>query len=171
GSGGLSGDALLHNTGTIEKLGGARPGYLRVTLDNDGTVVSSAGDLAIESDSAVTQAGAFVSSGASSSITLSDGVLALEPSVTFDGQFVIADGELRIPAGMTLAVPAGKTLRMTGGAIGGAGTLSVARTLDWQGGEQTGGGATLIAAGGSAVVKGGVYAALREDRSLVNRGS
>ena len=85
-------------------------------------------------------------------MTLADGVLALEPGATSAGNTELADGELRIPAGMTLPVAAGDTLRMTGGAVGGEGTLRVAGTLAWEEGEQIGPGTTVIAPGGTATV-------------------
>ena len=53
--------------------------------------------------------------------------------------------------------------------VGGEGTLSVAGTLAWELGDQTGPGTTVIAPGGTATVN--QFAALREDRSLVNRGT
>ena len=154
----ISGDALLRNTGTIEGTG-----ELGLTLDNDGSVT---GALELESNTAVGHSGAF------RGVTLADGVLALEPGATWAGNTTLADGELRIPAGMTLAVPAGDTLRMTGGAVGGEGTLSVAGTLAWEEGSQTGPGTTVIAPGGAANVGGpNRSTALREDRAVVNRGA
>ena len=158
GSARISGDALLRNTGTIEGTGD-----LGLTLDNDGSVT---GALSVESNSAVSHSGAF------RGVKLTDGVVALEPGAVWAGNTELADGELQIPAGTTLPVAGGDTLRMTGGTVGGEGTLSVAGTLAWEEGQQTGPGTTVIAPGGTATIGGAnKYAALREDRALVNRGT
>ena len=50
--------------------------------------------------------------------------------------------------GVTVTVPAGGTLTHTDGTISGAGTLRILGALDWRGGEESGPGTTVIEPGG-----------------------
>src|SRR6185295_7135139 len=45
---GISGQMLIRNTGTIEKLGGAGRAELTGTLDNDGTILVSKGTMGFD---------------------------------------------------------------------------------------------------------------------------
>ena len=113
---GIYGDALVSNTGTIEKIAGSNGGFVGGTLDNDGEVVTSAGDLSLETNSAASQAGSFRSTGAGSTITFEEGVFDLAPTATLAGHTVVGgSSELSIPDGMTLTIPAGDELEQAGG--------------------------------------------------------
>jgi hypothetical protein len=170
-SAGISGDALLRNTGVIEKVGGAGSSFVGSSLENDGTVVDSApGELRLESNAAIGHSGTF------RGVTFEGGTFALDPGAAVEGDTAIAGADLQLPDGMTLAVPAGATLRLSSGSILGAGSVTVSGTLAWSGGGLEGSGTTVIEAGGNALLAppeddDHAYLSLGDDRSLVNRGS
>ena len=162
----------MSNTGTVEKVAGSNGGFIGGTLDNDGEVVSSGGDLSLATNSAASQAGSFRSTGAGSTVTFEDGVFDLAPTATLAGHTIVGgSSELSIPDGMTLTIPAGDTLEQAGGAVGGFGRLRVAGTLKWDSGEQVGPGSTELQPGATATVPADGFAYLREDRSVINRGT
>lgn len=152
---GIYGDAVLRNTGTIEKVGGANGVQLALVVDNDGTIN---GPLELVSDAAVTHAGTF------KDVTLTDGVLELEPTAVVTGATTLAGGELRVSRAMSLA-----SLKQTGGDISGAGTLTVTGAFTWSDGDQTGPGATVLAATATGTVTDDV--GLDADRELRNHGT
>lgn len=154
-SSGIHGDATLLNTGTIAKTGGTSASHLRLVVDNDGAIT---GPLELESDEAVTHTGAF------KDITLSDGVLVVDAGATLTGTTEVADGELRVLRPVTVA-----TLKQTGGKVTGTGALTVTGSFAWSDGDQTGPGATVLAAGATATVTDNV--GLDEDRELRNAGT
>ncbi|MBE2319415.1 hypothetical protein DVA67_025800 [Solirubrobacter sp. CPCC 204708] len=152
---GIHGDAVLLNTGTIAKTGGTSGSYLRVVVDNDGTIN---GPLELESAEGVTHTGTF------KDVVLGDGVLVVDAGTALTGVTEVAGGELRVLAPVTLA-----GLRQTGGTIAGGGALTVTGTLTWSDGDQEGPGATVLAAGATGVVSDNV--GLDEDRELRNAGT
>ena len=172
---GIFGSGVLHNTGTIEKIGGAGEGDVRGVLDNDGTVRVTAGLLRLESDETVQQSGTFTSTG-SATYVLDSGVFVLASGAVLGGRPEIGDGDLRIPEGMTVDVPSGATLRQNGGTVSGDGTLRVLGTLTWLQGDHRGGGTTLIETGGTATLQPAdptdhAFASIADSRALINRGT
>ncbi|MDA0182237.1 hypothetical protein OJ997_18165 [Solirubrobacter phytolaccae] len=154
-SSGIHGDAVLLNTGTVAKTGGTSPSHLRLVVDNDGTIN---GPLELESAETVTHTGAF------KDITLGEGVLVVDTGATLTGTTEVADGELRVLRPVTVA-----SLKQTGGLITGTGALTVTGQLTWSDGDQVGPGATVIAAGATALVNDNVH--LDGDRELRNAGT
>ena len=152
-SSGIAGDALLRNTGTIEKVGGTSGSHLRLVVDNDGTIN---GPLELDSDSTVTHTGTF------KDVKLGDGVLVTGAGAKFLGTTEIAGGELRLETPVTMT-----GLKQTGGEI--TGTVTVTGQFAWTDGDQAGPGATVLAAGATGVISDS--AGLDEDRELVNRGT
>lgn len=169
---GILGDALVANTGTIEKLAGTSPAFVSGALDNDGTVATRAGDLQLEGDPAALQSGTFESTGAGSTLTLQEGLFALGPPAAVRGRTVVkAFAELAVTAGTTLPVPAGDRLELEG-TLSGAGRLRVGGALEVRTfGEQAGPGTTQIVPGGTLTVPAGANATLTGDRALVNQGA
>ncbi len=177
GSTGIFGSGLVHNTGTIEKLGGTGTGALGGTLDNDGVVRVSAGKLELTSDDSVTQSGTFTSV-PGASYDFSDGTFVLVTGAVLSGSPDVTGAELRIPPGMSVSVPAGGAMRLSdGGTISGAGTLRVLGTLAWlDGGQMSGAGTTVIEPGGAATLSSPdpadpAFGSLEDSRSLVNAGT
>lgn len=165
-------DSGLHNSGAIEKLGDSGAGWLH-GLDNDGSVLVSAGDLRMRGQTTAIHTGSFSSTGAGSRITFDSGSFALAPGVSIAGAPVIQDAQLAIPSGMTLTIGSGTTLTQAGGTIAGDGTLRVTSTLVWADGIHTGTGTTLLEPGAQATVGDaldGSAADIRDDRQLVNWG-
>ena len=169
---GILGEAVVANTGTIEKVAGTSPAQVRGALANDGSIASRAGELELDGDPAATQSGTFASTGASSTIAVRQGRLALAPGAAITGHTVVTDfAELSLPAGMTLPIPPGDRLDLRG-TLSGAGKLRVAGTLEVsKEGEQAGAGTTQIAPGGTLTVPDGATAMLTGDRVVVNQGA
>jgi hypothetical protein len=170
-SNGWFGDALIHNTGSVTKIGGATSAALGV-LENDGTVTVSAGDLQITGATGTGQSGTFTASGAGTTITFADGTTSLVPPGSISGSAsVVCCARLEMAPGMTMTVAPADTLTLDGGTIGGGGTIAIAGTLSWPDGDQADGGTTIVKAGGTATIgsaSGSV--SLGEDRSFVNEG-
>jgi hypothetical protein len=166
----IGGNVLVHNTGTIEKTG-AVEGRIDGTLDNDGALTVSGGDLRLGSDEDVTHDGSFgaVNPG---NLIFDSGTFLFGPAATLTGNAVIEFADVVVPDAATFAVPAGNTLTLAGGTLSGAGDLEVEGTLAWRDGSLEGRGTTVIAPGGRAVVGGDEFdfASLGRSRALVNRG-
>ncbi len=146
----ISGTGPLHNTGTIEKLGGDGVATIGDVLDNDGEIVVTQGELRLESSSAVTQTGAFRGTGGP--VTFAFGDFDIGPGASIGGDVTVESAELQLPDGLVLTVEAGDTLRMTnGGAIAG-GDLRVLGAFAWADGRRTGAGTTVVEPGGTLTV-------------------
>jgi hypothetical protein len=176
----LGGDVLVVNNagGTITKSGGAANPSTNVTridgtIDNDGLVDAHAGDLELTSTSAVTQTGAFASSGgAGSALGFEDGVFRMGAGASIAGGTAFDGAEVDVVDGAVLSVLAGDTLSMPSGTVGGDGTLRIVGVLNWTGGKHVGDGSTVVEPGGSAIFAGtGTSIGLDEGRVFVNRGS
>ena len=170
---GITGNALVHNTGTIEKLGGDGRAEIQDALDNDGDILVTEGELALSSIRAVTHTGAF--HGVGGPVTFADGDFDIGPGATIGGDVVVETAEVNLPEDLTLTVAAGDTLRIEGGGMLRGGELRVLGSLVWRDGRRSGAGSTLIEPGATATVGGAdpdefAYALLDTDHAFVNRG-
>jgi hypothetical protein len=168
---GWSGNTLIHNTGSVTKIGGATSAEIS-RLDNDGAVTVSAGDLRITGATGETQSGTFTASAAGTTVTFEGGTTTLAPGAAIAGHArVVCCARLEIPAAMTLPIAASDTLTLDGGTIAGAGTLAIAGTLTWPDGDQADGGTTVLSPGATAVIgSASGFPSLGADRSFVNGG-
>ncbi len=169
---GFSGNALIHNTGTIEKLGGDGTAAIGDTLDNDGQLVVTRGALSLASTSAVTHAGAFRGTGGP--VTFANGTFDLGAGATISGSVGIEFAGVNLPDGLTLTIDAEDALRMRGGSLDG-GDLDVRGGFAWEGGRRGGAGSTTIEPGAAVTVGvsetgGFATASLASGHTLVNRG-
>jgi hypothetical protein len=180
------GSGKLVNTGTVEKSLGTGTSQVSVPFESSGVVEGQKGQLAFTDGGSSTSTGQWVG-GEGASVALAGGSFALSGSswsgaIDLTGASVTAEGVrestgvVRIQAG-TLSV-AGATastfsdLLLTGGTLGGAGTLKVSGLLEWagEGGVMSGSGSTVLEAGASGKIEVQTPAVVKA-RSLVNNGT
>ncbi len=150
--------------GTVNKTGFGTASFLNVPFNNGGTVNVSGGGLVL--------AGGGVSSGpfsvaSAARIEFARGTHTLQSGAAFTGT-----GTVTVPFPGTLALVTNVSvmhLDLTGGTVDGAGTLTVADSLEWADGTLTGAGATNVAAGGSFHIGGNTPKIL--ERRINNAGS
>jgi hypothetical protein len=168
GDPGVSGNALILNTGTIDKLGGTGAGYVDATLDNDGVATATKGELRLSSTTAVTHNGSFTSA-AGATVTFYGGTFVLGPAASGTGTLKLA---AVLEPGGPFTVAAGSLLRIDGGTLRGAGDVTVAGTLEFLDGQLEGAGALIVQSGATALVGGpNNWASVSDDRQVVNRGT
>jgi RHS repeat-associated protein len=155
-------DPLIVNTGTVRKTSGSGTTAVKVGFENRGSVKAETGTLAFSS---------------SEPLTLITGS-SLEGSIKVSGPTVTAQsvsmpvGTLTLTSGTDLSVETGCTaslsrLSMTGGALKGAGVVSVSTAFNWSGGTMSGTGSTVL----NAEAAGSMSNAFLSERTLVNKGT
>jgi hypothetical protein len=168
---GVTGDILVVNTGTIEKVGAAPVGGIVGDLDNDGSVVVKTGELQLGSSPVLAQTGSFSSVGGAT-VAFVDGQFDFGPSVTLDGKLDLrSQATIELPADLTLALDADTTFKMSGGTLQGGGTLRAAGTFQGVSGMID--GPTVVSEKGSQQVLGGTSGTFTVgyDSLLVNHGT
>ena len=182
-----SGSGKLVNTGTLEKASGTGTTQVSVPFESSGTAEAQEGQLVFTDGGSSTSTGKWVA-GEGASIKLAGGSFALSGSswsgaIDLAGASVTAEGlrdSSTVPVSLqagTLSV-AGATasaisdLSLTGGTLGGAGTLDVSRSLEWtgEGGVMSGSGSTVLESSASGKIEVETPARL-QGRSLVNDGT
>jgi hypothetical protein len=109
----------------------------------------TAGQLKLEAGDAGTTKGSFKAAGVGAAVDFEAGTFALQSGASLSGAINLTGGTLNATANVPYS---GSTLTQSGGALGGAGTLTVSGAFNWSGGEQADKGTTVIASGGSALL-------------------
>ena len=181
------GSGRLVNTGTVEKSSGTGTSQVSVAFESSGTAEAQKGQLAFTEGGSSTSTGQWVA-GEGASLALAGGSFTLSGSswsgaIDLTGASVTAEGvrdssttPVSVQAGSVSAAGATastiRDLSLTGGTLGGAGTLEVSGLLEWtgEGGAMSGSGSTVLESGatGKIEVKTPAYV---KARSLVNNGT
>src|SRR5262249_35088799 len=140
-------------TGTL-KLSGANTSTGAFRADAGAALNFSGGTQSLMADSAVTGDGA---------VTFSGGTIAVLGGYAVNGLNTVSGGmvDFRRDAGL-------RARAVSGGPLGGTGTVTVAGLLTWTGGTMNGGGRT-VAAGGMAI--SGTAGKTLSNRTLDNAGT
>ena len=125
------------NDGTFTKTAGTGNTDLQFALENDGTIRTSSGRIRFTGGGTGQSTGDFASEG-DGRTTLQAGTF-VAGNGTFDGFEVAGTARLNLADDATYA---GVDLWQSGGAIGGAGTITSSGTFTWTGGSMDGPGAT-----------------------------
>ena len=175
------------NTGTVEKTAGSGRSVVGFRFDNRGAVRATSGFQAFSGGAtAQTSDGSWDGSGGVISFdggAFSVGRWDMAGSIRFRGSTVTASG-LTAPAadieisGGSLTVTDDavashvRGLALTGGSLGGAGTLNVSQTFSWTAGDMNGTGRTVLGSGvtGSIAMPSETSMVALSQRTLVNRG-
>ncbi len=181
------GSGKLVNAGTVEKSSGTGTSQVSVAFESSGIAEAQKGQLAFTEGGSSTSTGQWVA-GEGASLALTGGSFTMSGSswsgaIDLTGASVIAEG-VRDSSSVPVSVQAGtlsvagatastaRDLSLTGGTLGGAGTLKVSGSLEWtgEGGKMSGSGSTVLESGGTGKieVKTPVYV---KARSLVNNGT
>ena len=162
---------LIRNTGTFSKTAGGGETQISssVTFDNDGTVAADSGTLSLLGGGSAT--GSFAGTAAGTLVRFATGSYTLENGASLSGRVELGSGTLTIPGGTTVPVPVGAVLTQSGGTLAGVGTLSVAGSLAWSLGTQTGAGTTRILPGASLALTSASTKTLQGGRTLRNEGT
>jgi hypothetical protein len=160
GTGTTTLSSILNNTGTIDaasgtvNVAGADTATGTFTVETGATLAFNGGTQALAAASSVSGAGDVTFGGAN---------LTLLGSYAITGNTTVSNGTVLFDADTTLP-----TLTLSGGTLGGVGTLTVSGTLTWTGGEMNNGGRTV--ANGGMTISGNNGKALR-NRVLDNAGT
>jgi hypothetical protein len=177
----VTGDASLSgsvgtfkNAGTLQKSAGTGTTTISAPLVNTGTVDATSGTLSITGNDTAT--GAFtVETGAALSfnggtqglqanssisgagdVTFNGANLTMLGSYTATGNTTVSNGTVSFDANATLS-----SLTLSGGTLGGTGTMTISGLLTWTGGTMAGGGHT--------VANGGITISSNNNKDLSNR--
>lgn len=174
------------NTGKVRKTSGAGRTTLEVPFANEGIVEATTGTIRFRAGGTGTSTATWSASpgarivfgkslsgpGAYKQVESTwKGAIEIgeEAAVTTDGVNA-ANASVEFGSGQTWTIPSGtvvvSSFKMGTGTLTGAGTLTVSGVLTWTGGKMTGGGKTVVQAGGSGEVAGNLI-----ERTLVNEGS
>jgi RHS repeat-associated protein len=176
----------LVNTGTVEKSTGTGTSQISVPFESSGTAEAQKGQLAFTEGGSSTSAGSWVAD-EGASLALAGGSFTMSGSswsgaIDLTGASVTAEGvrestgQVSVQAGVLSAASASAStigdLSLTGGTVGGAGTLKVSRVLEWtgEGGVMSGSGSTVLESGASGTIDVATPARV-QGRSLVNDGT
>lgn len=175
------------NSGTVEKTAGSGRTSIGFRFDNRGAVRAESGELSFSGGAtAPSSDGSWTGSG-SGAIRFGGGTFEvgrwqLAGSVKLDGSTVTATGLTAPAADVTLAsgvlsvtdAAVSSQLRglaISGGTLGGAGTLNVSDSFSWSSGQMNGTGQTVLGAGVvGSLAAGGGYVVFSQ-RTLVNPSS
>lgn len=189
------GGSKIANLGTFQKASGTGESAIGVFVENKGTVKAQQGKLALDGGGSSSGSNRWeAASGAEvvfqgNTYTLREGALAGQIALKYGSPLTVVNAEgvngeaarvevdvgggespggLEVQSG-TMTV---ESLTMKTGTQDGAGTLKVAKSLDWLGGGAfSGAGQTIVLPGAEATVSAGVSYALLYQRLLVNRGT
>jgi uncharacterized repeat protein (TIGR01451 family) len=184
----LSGGSLssFNNLGSIVKSGST--GTTNIgggfsTFNNSGVVDIQAGTFLIFRNGTDADGGSYLVGGgttldfrgsrtieATHSITGAGTVLFSGGNTTFDATYEMSD--LTVTGGSVhFSTPVDVSqLSLSGGALGGSSTVTVSGTMDWTAGFMLGTGSTILTAGSTGTISGGVGKQIRE-RRLENSGT
>jgi RHS repeat-associated protein len=181
------GSGKLVNTGTVEKSSGTGTSQVSVPFESSGTAEAQKGRLAFADGGSSTSTGKWVA-GEGTSIALTGGSFTLSGSswsgaIDLTGASITAEG-LRDSSTVPVSIQAGSlsvagatastisNVSLTGGTLGGTGTLKVSSSLEWtgEGGAMSGSGSTVLESGSTAKIEVITPARLQQ-RSLVNGGT
>jgi RHS repeat-associated protein len=161
-----SGEPLIVNSGTIERIEGTGVAGTAVSVENLGTIKGNSSGLSFE--------------GAGSTLTLASGS-TLEGTILFHGPAVTGGSFHAASANVTLStntfsVTTGATatigeLAFTGGTVSGAGTLDISKSASWSAGTMSGTGATVFGTGVATLFSAGSSFFIAGGRSVVNEGT
>ncbi|MDA0160460.1 hypothetical protein OM076_09295 [Solirubrobacter ginsenosidimutans] len=155
--------ALIHNTGTLTRAAGPSAASVFVPIDNDGLVTSGGGRITMTAGGG-TSTGSFTAADGSE-VAFSAGVFALQDAilgrnVTVDGGTVNVSGGGVTPTG---------TLRVTGGRMTTASSVTIGGAMVWGGGIVDGAGTLVVPGPGTVTVPNNTSASL--ETTLENAGT
>jgi hypothetical protein len=156
------------NTGTLAKTTGtgstgAGATNVAFTMDNEGAVNVTSGQLSLSGGGSPNTSGSWSASGSGSSINFASGSYTLGSNVQMSGSVSVSGASLTagsIQGGATLALSSGTVtltdtstasnllgLTLSGGTLTGSGEVDVSGSFDWSKGTMSGSGSTVVGAG------------------------
>ncbi|TVR51684.1 MAG: hypothetical protein EA425_06600 [Puniceicoccaceae bacterium] len=160
-----NGSYTFLNEGTLVKTGVGTSNFntAQLALENRGTLRIEGGALNWPGPATL---GGSVGIAAGAELGFS-GTTIWREDVDFSGEGVLAatGGTMRMDHPLTIP-----QLRISGGVVTGGGTLTVAQSLQWTGGQMGGSGRTILALGSTTAI-GPSFVQLANTRVLENRGS
>ncbi len=159
----LSVNVALNNTGTVEIVSGT------LRLEGGGSLgggmeVQASGLLALDGGSFTTSGDGVISG--TGPVLLSGGAANFAGSLSFAAVVNITSGQWNFDANQSFA-----RMTLSGGSIGGNGTLTITESFTWTGGAMRDAGITLIAAGATGSISGTSNKDLAAGRQLENAGA
>ena len=112
---GYGGSALIHNTGTFSKTGGAGTTLIGVAMQNDGTLIATAGTLALQGGGGV-ETGSFGGSGGGT-VSFDGGTFTLGAGASLPGTVAITNGTVDVAA--SVSAGSGSSVSQSGGTVDG----------------------------------------------------